>query len=202
MRPTSLNLLFPSGRKTSVSPSSRVEPAHVPDDDTVRDEHRDSAGGGLRSEQDARCADLTSPRRVVVGGDRVQKRGADGRAAERKPCRLARAAEPAREDSSDPELQSPNALPDQRSLRGGPVPRGCVACGSRSDRPDPGPASTGRSSRAGRRGRHRRAVAGRRAPSSRPARARAPAQRPSRRRPACESVAKARCRTARASPDP
>ena len=49
----------------------------------------------------------------MFGGDGVQKRRADGRAAERELCRLAGPAEPAREDGSDPKLQSPHALPDE-----------------------------------------------------------------------------------------
>ena len=85
---------------------------HVPNDAAVRDEHRDPAGPGLRPQQPARCADLTPPRRVVVGSDGIQKRRADGRAAERESCRLAGAAERTREHGPDPELQSLRALPD------------------------------------------------------------------------------------------
>ena len=77
------------------------------------DEHGDSAGSRLGPEQRARRTDLASPRGVVLGGDGVQKRRADGRTAERERCRLAGAAEPAREDGSNPKFQSPNALPDE-----------------------------------------------------------------------------------------
>ena len=112
MRPRTLNLTPPSGRKTSVSPFLESKSRHIPDDAAVCDEHGNSAGVGLRREQPAHSADLTSPRRVVVGSDGVQKRKADCGATEREPCRLEGAAERTRQHGPDPKLQSARALPD------------------------------------------------------------------------------------------
>ena len=85
----------------------------VPDDAAVCDEHGDAAGGGLRPQQPPRCGDLASPLRVVLGDNGVEKRAADGRAAEREPRRLAGPAEHAREHRPDLDLETTHALPDQ-----------------------------------------------------------------------------------------
>jgi len=54
----------------------------------------------------------------MVGGDGVQKRRADGRAADRELCRLAGATERTREHAPDPELQARLVLADGTRRRG------------------------------------------------------------------------------------
>jgi hypothetical protein len=53
----------------------------------------------------------------VLGGDRVEQRLADAKAAEREPRGLLRSAERAREDVPDPESQPPNRPPECASVR-------------------------------------------------------------------------------------
>ena len=120
-----------AGGRRAPRPRRASSPVVSVDDDAVRDEHVDRPRRRPRAEQPASVADLLPPRGVVLGGDRVQERRVHGRAAEREPGGLERAAEAARRAPCRSGCRADARRARSRARRRVPVRRGSAASSSR-----------------------------------------------------------------------